>query len=314
MADISPASSHAIETVALTRRFGALDAISGLNLRVPTGSIFALIGPNGAGKTTTLKILVNLLRPTAGSAHVLGTDTRRIGPSLLQRIGYVSENQRLPDWMNADQLFAYCRPLYPTWDGALCQRLRGDLRLSSNVRLRDLSRGTRMKAVLLASVAYRPELVLLDEPFSGLDPLARDELADVLLLMASEHPLTCLVASHDIDEIERLATCVGYIDQGRLLFSEPVASLLKRHRLIEVGTPGGPPIQRPTQAGWLVQGTAEGVLRFIDAHHDAPDAMELIEAAYPGVSVRTSPLSLREIFVAMARETARAEAMAGVTR
>jgi ABC-2 type transport system ATP-binding protein len=307
-------TNHAIETVGLTRRFGTLDAIRGLNLQVPTGSIFALIGPNGAGKTTTLKTLVNLLQPTAGSAHLLGTDTRRIGPSIFERIGYVSENQRLPDWMNPAELFEYCRPLYPNWDDALSQRLQRDLRLSSNARLRDLSRGTRMKAALLASVAYRPELLLLDEPFSGLDPLARDELADALSLMASEHPITCLIASHDIDEIERLATWVGYIDQGRLLFSEPVVSLLKRHRLIEVGTPGGPPIQRPTQAGWLVQGTAEGVLRFIDAHHEAPDAMERIGAAYPDLSVRTSPLSLREIFVAMARESARTEAMAGATR
>src|SRR5262245_48581621 len=282
---------HAIETVGLTRRFGKLDAVNGLSLHVPTGSIFALIGPNGAGKTTTLKILVNLLKPTAGRALVLGTDTQRIGPSLLQRVGYVSENQTLPDWMTPNELFAFCKPLYPNWDEALRQRLQIDLRLSSNAPLRNLSRGARMKAALLASVAYRPELVLLDEPFSGLDPLARDELADALTMMASERPFTCFIASHDIDEIERLATWVGYIDQGRVLFTEPVAALLKRHRLIEVGTPGGAPIPRPAQAGWLVQGEAEGVLRFIDAHHDAPDAMERITTAFSGASVRTSPLS-----------------------
>jgi ABC-2 type transport system ATP-binding protein len=308
------AATHAIETVGLTRRFGKLEAISGLSLSVPTGRIFALIGPNGAGKTTTLKVLVNLLKPTSGSARVLGIDTRHIDRSILQRIGYVSENQRLLDWMTPTELFAYCRPLYPNWDDELRHRLQRDLRLSSNARLRDLSRGTRMKAALLASVAYRPELVLLDEPFSGLDPLARDELADALSMMASERPFTCLIASHDIDEIERLATWVGYIDQGRVLFSEPVAALLKRHRLVEVGTPGGGSIPRPAQEGWLVQGAAEGVLRFIDAHHDAPDAMDRIVAAYPALSVRTSPLSLREIFVAMARESARSEAIAGAAR
>jgi ABC-2 type transport system ATP-binding protein len=308
------ATSHAIETTALTRRFGKLDAIAGLNLRVPAGSIFALVGPNGAGKTTTLKVLVNLLQPTAGSATVLGLDSRRIGPSHLQRIGYVSENQQLPDWMTPSELFGYCRPMYPTWDDGLCRRLQNDLRLSTSVPLRDASRGTRMKAALLASVAYRPELILLDEPFSGLDPLARDELAQALSTLPAERPFTCLVVSHDIDEIERLATWVGYIEQGRLLFAEPVASLMKRHRLVEVGTAGGPTLAPPSRAGWLVQGMADGVLRFIDAHHDAPDAMEQIAAVYPETGVRTSPISLREIFVAMARDAARAEAMREVAR
>jgi ABC-2 type transport system ATP-binding protein len=309
MAEAPTAASHAIHTDALTHRFGTIEAITALNLEVPPGCIFALIGPNGAGKTTTLKILMNLLRPTAGRAVVLGTDTRRIDPPLLQRIGYVSENQRLLDWMTPAELFAYCKPFYPTWDDTLCRRLQGELRLTSHAPLRNQSRGARMKAALLASVAYRPELVLLDEPFSGLDPLARDELAAALSTMGSERPFTCLIASHDIDEIERLATQVGFIDQGHLVFSEPVAALLTRHRLVEIGTPGGPPIAAPTQAGWLLQGGADGVIRFIDAHHDARGAMERIAVAYPGVSIRTSPLSLREIFVALARESARAELM-----
>jgi ABC-2 type transport system ATP-binding protein len=306
--------ANAIETVGLARRFGRLDAVNGLNLEVPQGSTFALIGPNGAGKTTTLKVLVNLLKPTAGTATVLGTDSRRIGPAVLQRIGYISENQRLPDWMTPTELFAYCRPLYPTWDDALCRRLQTDLRLVSNAPLRQLSRGTRMKVAVLASLAYAPELVVLDEPFSGLDPLARDELAQAISSIGRERPLTSLIASHDIEEIERLATWVGYIDQGRLLFAEPVESLLARHRLVEVGTPRGPAVAPPAVEGWLVQGMADGVLRFIDAHHDAPDAVQRITAAYPNLNLRTSPISLREIFIAQARESARAESLHGDAR
>ena len=102
--------THAVETHDLTRRFGRLEAVKGLELRVPTGSVFAILGPNGAGKTTTLKLLMNLVRATRGTATVLGADTRRLGPREFQRIGYVSENQRLPDWMTADELFDYCRP------------------------------------------------------------------------------------------------------------------------------------------------------------------------------------------------------------
>src|SRR5918999_1408597 len=124
--------THPIECTGLSRTFGRLEAVSGLDLKVPQGSIFALIGPNGAGKTTTIKLLMNLVRPTRGTARVLGVDARRLGVSELQRIGYVSENQRLPDWMSAGELLDYCRPFYPAWDDALCTKLRSDLALTSH--------------------------------------------------------------------------------------------------------------------------------------------------------------------------------------
>jgi ABC-2 type transport system ATP-binding protein len=223
--------TDAIETVDLTRRFGRLDAVSGLNLRVPAGSIFALIGPNGAGKTTAIKLLLNLIRPTRGRALVLGTDARRLGPSELARIGYVSENQRLPEWMTPSQLITYVKPFYPTWDDALCQKLRQDLALTAETPLHALSRGTRMKVALLISLAYRPELIILDEPFTGLDPLVRDELIRALLELTGEHHWTTLISSHDIDEVERLADSVAFIDNGRIVFTESVQALVEQHHL-----------------------------------------------------------------------------------
>ena len=108
-----------IETKNLTRRFGRTEAVQGLDLAVPAGSVFALLGPNGAGKTTTLKMLMNLLPPTGGSAQVLGVDSRKLGERELAQIGYVSENQQLPLWMTVRQLLDYCRPFYPTWDREL---------------------------------------------------------------------------------------------------------------------------------------------------------------------------------------------------
>ncbi len=203
----------AIETVDLTRRFGRTEAVNGLNLRVPAGSIFALLGPNGAGKTTTLKVLMNLVRATRGSATVLGVDSRRLGPREFERIGYVSENQRLPEWMTPGQLFDYCRPFYPNWDNALQAKLESDLGLTSRAPLRTLSRGTRMKAALLASLAYRPDLVVLDEPFTGLDPLVRDELVRGLLEVAGERHVDGphLVARH---RRRRAAGGLGGVHQG----------------------------------------------------------------------------------------------------
>ena len=294
--------THAIETRELTRRFGRLDAVQGLDMAVPEGSVFALIGPNGAGKTTTIKLLMNLLRPSAGIAHVLGVDSQRLGPRELARIGYVSESQQLPDWLSADGLLDYIRPFYPTWDHDLCRRLRADLGLTAATPLRTLSRGTRMKAALLASLAYRPELVILDEPFTGLDPMVRDELIRALLELPGERLCTMLVSSHDIQEVERLADWVGFIDGGRLTLAEPVDSLLQRFRIIEVTADGGTPAM-PDERRWLLQGTVGRMLRFIDTDHAAPDAQARIAAAFPGADVRDSPLSLREIFVALARSS-----------
>jgi ABC-2 type transport system ATP-binding protein len=145
--------TFAIDTHGLTRRFGRRVAVDTLTLQVPTGAICGLIGPNGAGKTTTIKLLMNLLKPTAGRARVLGADSRQLGANDFQHIGYVSENQRLPDWMTPAELLAYCRPLYPAWDNGLCARLQASLDLPPDAPLRTLSRGTRMKAALLASLA-----------------------------------------------------------------------------------------------------------------------------------------------------------------
>jgi len=177
--------TQAIETFDLARHFGTTEAVNGLDLVVPQGSVFALIGPNGAGKTTTLKMLMNLVRPSSGRADVLGVDSERLGPREFQRIGYVSENQDLPDWMTPRELCGF------------------DLDMRQPIRR--LSRGTRMKAALLASLAFRPELVVLDEPFSGLDPLVRDELTRGLLEASGPREWTVLLSSHDIEEVERPA-------------------------------------------------------------------------------------------------------------
>jgi ABC-2 type transport system ATP-binding protein len=292
--------AHAIETHGLTRRFGRLDAVDNLELRVPAGSIFALVGPNGAGKTTTIKMLMNLVRPTRGSAAVLGCDSRRLGPAVLQRIGYVSESQRLPGWLTPAQLIAYCRPFYPRWDDELAKRLARQLSLDMSTPLNALSRGTRMKAALLVSLAYRPELVILDEPFTGLDPLVRDELIRGLLELAGEQPWTVLVSSHDIEEVERLADWVGFMDAGHLVFAEPVAQLLDRCRLVEVVAAGGDSPRFERRDGWLYQGTVGRTLSYLDMHHDRLNGPAEIAATFPGAQILTSSVSLREVFVALA--------------
>ena len=291
--------SDPIETAGLTRRFGRVAAVNQLDLRVPARSIFGLVGPNGAGKTTLIKVLMNLLKPTSGVATVLGKDSRRLSASDFQRIGYISENQRLPLWMTPAELLAFCRPLYPAWSDARARTLMDDLNLPDSAPLRSLSRGTRMKAALLSSLAYQPRLIVLDEPFSGLDPLVRDELTRALLGLVAESSATVLISSHDIEELERLIDWIGFIDGGRLLFAEPVSTLLNRFRQVEViAREGAPPIV--SGEGWMNHAVAGRTLRFVDARHDAPGANDRLATAWPGAEVRVSPMALREIFVAQA--------------
>ena len=226
--------NHLLEFQNVSRSFGNNRVLHEVSFRVPRGSVTALLGPNGAGKSTALRMAVNLLTPTAGEVTVLDTPSRRVGPAQLRRLGYVADGMELPLWMTVDQFLAWCRPLYPQWDRALEARLRKDFDLPGDRKLAHLSRGQRMKAALLSCLAYRPELLLLDEPFSGLDPVVRDEFISGLLEMAGQEGWSLLVSSHDIEEVQRLADRVVVLDNGRVKLEESTEELLARHRLVEV--------------------------------------------------------------------------------
>ncbi len=290
---------NVIETHDLTRRFGATEAVHALNLTVPAGSICALLGPNGAGKTTTLKLLMNLLRPTAGRAEVLGVDTARLGEREVAQIGYVSENQQLPLWMTVRQLLDYCRPFYPTWDRALEQQLLAQFQLPADRRLQDLSRGMLMKAALLASLAYRPRLLVLDEPFSGLDPLVREEFVRGLLEVSAQGDWTVLVSSHDIEEVERLVDRIAFLDAGRLRLQESTDTLQGRFRRVEVTGGGG--VDAAAFAGALDWAQAGQLTRFVATGYAGDVTEREWRSRHPGATFSVRPMSLREIFVALAR-------------
>jgi len=289
-----------IETDRLTRRFRATEAVHALTLAVPTGSVFALLGPNGAGKTTTLKMLANLLLPTAGSARVLGVDSRKLGERELAQLGYVSEDQRLPDWMTVTQLLGYCRPFYPTWDADLEAKLLVRFELPADRKLSQLSRGMRMKAALLSSLAYRPKLLVLDEPFSGLDPVVRDDLTAGLLEAAQLGETTVLVSSHDIEEVERLADHVALLDGGRLRFSETTEALLGRFRRIEVDYEGTVDSSSLPES-WLGWSSGGGRAVFVETAFQSEHTERACRERFPLARVRAHPMTLREIFITLAR-------------
>jgi ABC-2 type transport system ATP-binding protein len=290
-----------IRTWDLTMRYGSVPALLNLNLTVPEGSVFALLGPNGAGKTTAIRILLNIVRAAAGRAEVLGVDSRNLGPRELARIGYVSENRELPDWMRVGAFLDYCRGFYPGWKPEDAAELVRLFELPINRKLSSLSRGMKMKAQLAAALAYRPRLLILDEPFSGLDVVVREQLLQSIAERTPE--CTVLAATHDLSDVESFATHVAYLSDGRLLFAEEMDQLATRFREIEAVADDPVTAGPPLPADWLNLKESAGVVRFTHAHYDAAACERELRRRWSGirdVSVRT--VSLRSIFIALASQ------------
>ena len=170
-----------LRTERLTKTFRRVEAVRDLTLEVPEGAVYAFVGPNGAGKTTTIKTLLNIYPPLPGRAEVLGVDSRALAAAEFARIGYVSENQQLPGWMTVSYFLSYCKAFYPAWSEDDLRGLVKLYELPLDRKLRHLSRGMRVKAALASSLAYLPSLIVLDEPFGGLDVLVREQLIESIL-------------------------------------------------------------------------------------------------------------------------------------
>ncbi len=286
----------------LTRRFRNTLAVDHLNLEIAQGSVFAFLGPNGAGKTTTIQMLMGIQHASSGDSTVFGCPSHKLGRLEFQRIGYVSENQRMPEWMTVEGLMSYCRPLYPSWDQAFCETLLRNFHLPRDRKLKHLSRGMKMKAALVSSLAYRPELLVLDEPFSGLDPLVRAEFIEGMLELTEQEKWTIFLSSHDIDEVERLADTVGIVNDGRLVLAEGVEELQARFRAVEVVTDREVRVPDAAPESWLRAKAGLHSLRFVHSRYDGDAIEKEIRERVPGVtSFEATGMSLKEIYLTLAR-------------
>lgn len=302
-------SQPAIEIRQLSKTFRGDKALAPIDLTVPAGSILALVGPNGAGKTTLIKLLLNIIPATAGEAFILGKSTSSLSGKDFTQIGYISEKQELPGWMSVRQFMDYLRPFYPTWDE---EGLFAELDLPPERKLKHLSRGMQMKAMLASVLAFGPSVILMDEPFSGLDPVVRDELIQCLvgrIRPDSECPeepaTTILISSHDLGEIESFATHVAFLQEGKLLFVEPLDTLITRFREVTVTLPQSETVRQRMSAlpeGWICPESSGSVARFIHMRAHIENSEEAIRRLFPEAEhVQEEPMSLRTIFLGLAK-------------
>jgi ABC-2 type transport system ATP-binding protein len=292
------ASGFAVTTRSLTKFYGWHRALDNVALQVPEGATYLLVGANGAGKSTTIKILLDLVRQTTGSAEVFGLDTLRQSTLIRANIGYVPEQLHWGyGWMSVRRLLEHHSAYFPTWDATYAAHLARAFEVRLDWTMKDLSKGQGRSVHLLMALAHRPPLLLLDEPTDGLDPVMRDRTLALLIEHVTETPTTMLVSTHHVSEMEQFADHIGVLRNGELVAQMPLAALqrdLRRYRAEVPADWGGDSLfgdavlRRATTANqmdWTVWGDETHISR---------------ELAGAGAMVRDSrPLSLNEAALAL---------------
>jgi len=279
----------------LSRGFRRGLALDDVSVSIARGGVHGLVGENGAGKTTLIKHILGLYKAKSGSVRVFGLDPVRSPESVLGRIGYLSEDRDLPGWMRVRDLLRYTSAFYPQWDGAYAEELRVLFELDAAAQVKHLSRGELAKAGLLTALAHRPELLLLDEPSSGLDPIVRRDILAAVIRTVADEGRTVLFSSHLLEEVERVADRVTMISRGKVVLDEGLAEVKEGHHRYVVRAENGAAPALPGQL-WLGGAAPEWTV-LSTAGVDAVTAAA--EAAGLAVVEADTP-SLEEVFVARA--------------
>lgn len=216
----------------LSRRFGHKMAVNDLSLEIPRGSMFGFIGLNGAGKTTAIRMMVGLLKPTAGKIFLAGCEVPKERDAMKSRVGYVPDRPNAYAWMRVGEAINFCRTFYPRWDDARIAGLVKMFDLDLKQRVKHLSKGMGAKLSLLLALGHDPEILILDEPMSGLDPLVREEFLEGLVSAVAEREQTVFFSSHTLADVQRLADSVGLMHEGKLLLHSPIDELLEKTKRV----------------------------------------------------------------------------------
>src|SRR5918995_381083 len=230
------AKPFVIETAELRKNYEHVEAVRGLNLQVPTGSIYGFLGRNGAGKTTTIKVLLGMARLTSGHARVFGlaADAQDASVEIRRRTGFVSDDKDLYGYMTVEGMIRFCAAFFPRWRAHLEQRYLRAFELPLDRKVKALSRGMRTKLALLLALCRGAELLILDEPTSGLDPAAIEEVLQALVKHVSSEQMTVFFSSHQIAEVEQISDHIVIIDRGRAVVDGPLDDVRERYRRVQI--------------------------------------------------------------------------------
>ncbi len=288
-------SDFVIKTTELGHRYRNLWAVRDLDLTVPRGSVFGLLGANGAGKSTTIHMLMGLLVPTAGSMEVLGYNPIREAVPMRQRVGYVPETHGFYEWMRVDQLVSMVAAYHCTWNHRLCDELTEEFSLDPGARIDSLSRGMRAKLALLLALSFEPEILILDEPASGLDAAARRSFIETILARYQNEGKTIVVSSHLLNEFSGLIDQVAFLQDGRIAVAADVDGLHRRMKRVHLQFDQDAPntVSVPGTLSYKASGR-DGVL-ILDQFDESstPAALTALSPATTDVT----ELTLEDIFV-----------------
>lgn len=283
-----------IHTHDLTRYFGGKAAVESLNLDVPRGSVFAFLGRNGSGKTTTIRMLLGLDRPTRGEGTILGYDIRALPAEARARIGYLTEEHQLYGWMSVKECGEFQSPFYPRWNDKVFQGIVAHFNLKSSARVKDLSRGERAGLSLALTLAPEPELLILDDPALGLDPVARRSLVESMIYLTRKSDRTIFFSSHQLSDVERIADYIAILDRSVLRASCPLETFRQSVREVRLRFSGALP-SLPEIPGMLQVLRKEGELRLTCVHYNG--ATERALRALSPAQLETIPISLEDAFI-----------------
>lgn len=289
-----------IETAHLSKSYGAVTAVKDLCLHVPQGSISAFLGPNGHGKSTTIKMLLGMVHPSAGTGRVLGLDITHSRESLeiRRRTGFVGEDKQIYPYMTARQLMAFTRRFYPSWRVGRERDLIDRFELPLDRRVRQLSKGMRTKLTLILALARGAELLILDEPSEGLDPVATERMMQAVVEAASEGA-TVFFSSHQLSEAERIADHIFILNRGSVVMSGPLDELRNRYRRVNAVFIATPPAAG--LASDLLNAHVEGNV-LTGLARDNVTALSTRLHAAGAVTVDAHPVGLRELFLEAVKE------------